>query len=697
MNFITEATVKAVKHLYNTDITAADINLQETRKEFEGQVTIVTFPFIKFSKKSPEQTGNEIGEFIKNELKEVSAFNVVKGFLNISLADSYWIDQLYSEILSADFAVVKPTGKKVMVEYSSPNTNKPLHLGHVRNNLLGFSVAEILAAAGYEVIKSNLVNDRGIHICKSMLAWQRFGNGETPESTGMKGDHLVGKYYVLFDRELKRQLAPILDSIYLENDLTTFNPSQIAKLQEYLVTIENQTELFKKELDTVLKVDFSSFGFRAQVLSESAIEGNILWKDVSKCFDDVEYRDVPQKEKDKKQKDLQQLLKPITEIQEREKKARGEIKEIAQNKTAIMIEAQEMLQQWEAGNEAVISLWKTMNTWVYTGFAETYRRLGVTFDKFYYESDTYLLGKDIVDEGLEKGVFFKKDDGSVWIDLTSEGLDEKLVLRSDGTSVYMTQDMGTAQLKYNDYHMDKSIYVVGNEQDYHFKVLFTILKKLGKDGADGLYHLSYGMVDLPSGKMKSREGTVVDADDLMDEMEQKAKEQTEAKGKINEFGEEEKLQLFHMIGMGALKYFLLKVDPKKRLLFDPAESVELEGHTGPFIQYTHARIKSVLRKAKIIKNHVPIDKLAAEELGLILTLTQFPAIIQTAAEGYSPAIVANYAYELAKTYNKFYQVCPIIQVEDEAVKQFRLQLSAAAGKVINKAMKLLGIEVPERM
>ena len=587
MNFITEATVKAVKHLYNTDITAADINLQETRKEFEGQVTIVTFPFTKFSKKSPEQTGNEIGEFIQNDLKEVSAFNVIKGFLNLSITDAYWIDQLYNDILSKGFAVAKPNGKKVMVEYSSPNTNKPLHLGHVRNNLLGFSVAEILAAAGYEVIKSNLVNDRGIHICKSMLAWQRFGNGETPESTGMKGDHLVGKYYVIFDKEYKKQIEEL--------------------------------------------------------------------------------------------------------------KAAGQTEDEAKKNAPIIKEAQEMLQQWEAGNEAVISLWKTMNTWVYTGFAETYRKLGVTFDKFYYESDTYLLGKDIVDEGLEKGIFFKKDDGSVWIDLTAEGLDEKLVLRSDGTSVYMTQDMGTAQLKYNDYHMDKSIYVVGNEQDYHFKVLFTILKKLGKDGADGLYHLSYGMVDLPSGKMKSREGTVVDADDLMEEMEQKAKEQTEAKGKINEFGDEEKQQLFHMIGMGALKYFLLKVDPKKRLLFDPAESVELEGHTGPFIQYTHARIKSVLRKAKITNNNVAVDKLAAEELDLILTLTQFPAIIQTAAEGYSPAIVANYVYELAKTYNKFYQVCPIIQVEDESVKQFRLQLSAASGKVINKAMKLLGIEVPERM
>ncbi|MDB4919245.1 arginine--tRNA ligase [Mucilaginibacter sp.] len=587
MNFIIEATINAVKHLYNTDITAADINLQETRKEFEGQVTIVTFPFTKFSKKSPEQTGNEIGTFLQNEIKEVADFNVIKGFLNLSIADDYWIDQLYNEILPDTFAVAEPNGKKVMVEYSSPNTNKPLHLGHVRNNLLGFSVAEILAAAGYEVVKSNLVNDRGIHICKSMLAWQRFGNGETPESSGLKGDHLVGKYYVIFDKEYKKQIEGL--------------------------------------------------------------------------------------------------------------KAAGQTEDEAKKNAPLINEAQEMLQQWEAGNEAVISLWKTMNNWVYAGFAETYRKLGVTFDKFYYESDTYLLGKDIVDEGLEKGVFFKKDDGSVWIDLTAEGLDEKLVLRSDGTSVYMTQDMGTAQLKYNDYHMDKSIYVVGNEQDYHFKVLFTILKKLGKDGADGLYHLSYGMVDLPSGKMKSREGTVVDADDLMEEMEKTAKEQTIAMGKVDGFSEEEKLHLYHTIGMGALKYFLLKVDPKKRLLFDPNESVDFQGHTGPFIQYTHARIRSVLGRAKITDPGIAVNELAAEERDLIVALTQFPTIIQSAAEGYSPAVIANYVYELAKIYNKFYHEKSILQAESEIAKQFRLQLSAASGKVINRAMSLLGIEVPERM
>ncbi|MDF2431134.1 MAG: arginyl-tRNA synthetase [Mucilaginibacter sp.] len=589
MDFFVEAAVKAIKHLYDTDVAPGDVNLQETRKEFEGQVTIVTFPFTRFSKKSPEQTGNEIGAFIQNELKEVSAFNVIKGFLNISLTDDYWITQLYHNILPADFASFKPNGEKVMVEYSSPNTNKPLHLGHIRNNLLGFSVAEILAAAGYEVIKTNLVNDRGIHICKSMLAWQKFGNGETPESSGLKGDHLVGKYYVLFDKEYKKQVEEL--------------------------------------------------------------------------------------------------------------KAGGQTEEDAKKNAPLIKEAQQMLQKWEAGDEEVISLWKTMNSWVYAGFAETYKALGVSFDKFYYESDTYLLGKDIIEEGLAKGVFFRKDDNSVWIDLADEGLDEKLVLRSDGTSVYMTQDMGTAQLKYNDFHMDRSIYVVGNEQDYHFKVLFTILKKLGKQGAEGLFHLSYGMVDLPSGKMKSREGTVVDADDLMDEMQQTAKVQTDATGKVDDFTEEEKLHLYHIIGMGALKYFLLKVDPKKRLLFDPNESVDFQGHTGPFIQYTHARIRSVLNRAGLldIAGAAAYNQLAPEERDLIVALTQFPGIIKSSADTYSPAVVANYVYELAKTFNKFYHEKSILQAEDEASKQFRLQLSSASGKVINKAMKLLGIEVPERM
>src|SRR6185437_14539109 len=588
MDFMIEAARKAIKHLYNTDIAAADISLQETRKEFEGQITLVTFPFTKFSKKSPEQTGNEIGAWLQTELKEVASFNVIKGFLNISFTDHYWIDKLYNEILPESFARFKPRGGKIMVEYSSPNTNKPLHLGHVRNNLLGYSVAEILAAAGYEVIKTNLVNDRGIHICKSMLAWQKFGNGETPESSGLKGDHLAGKYYVLFDKEYKKQIDEL--------------------------------------------------------------------------------------------------------------KQQGQTEDEAKKNAPLIKEAQQMLKRWENGDADVIRLWKTMNSWVYAGFDVTYKKLGVDFDKFYYESDTYLLGKDIIEEGLAKGVFHRKDDNSVWIDLSAEGLDEKLVLRSDGTSVYMTQDLGTAQLKYNDYHMDRSIYVVGNEQDYHFKVLFTILKKLGKTWAEGLYHLSYGMVDLPSGKMKSREGTVVDADDLVAEMEQTAKHQTEAMGKVEDFSEDEKQVLYHTIGMGALKYFLLKVDPKKRLLFDPNESVDFQGHTGPFIQYTYARIRSVLNKADYAGSGDPgIAAFAGVERDLVLLLSRYPETIELAADGYSPAIIANYLFELAKAYNKFYHEKSILQAEDGTTKQFRLQLSAASGNVIRRGMKLLGIEVPERM
>lgn len=587
MNFIIDAAIKAVKHIYQIDITTADVSLQETRKEFDGQITIVTFPFTKFSRKSPEQTGADIGEFIKNELPEVSAFNVIKGFLNISLSDQFWIDQLYKNIATDDFSINKPNGKKVMVEYSSPNTNKPLHLGHVRNNLLGYSVAEILKAAGYEVIKANLVNDRGIHICKSMLAWQLYGNGETPESTGMKGDHLVGKYYVIFDKE------------------------------------------YKKEIDFL--------------------------------------------------------------------KGEGQTEEEAKKHAPLIKQAQIMLQKWEAGDSEVMELWKTMNTWVYDGFGKTYKALGVDFDKFYYESNTYLLGKDIVEEGLEKGIFFKKEDGSVWIDLTADGLDEKLVRRADGTSVYITQDLGTAQLKYDDFGMDESIYVVGNEQDYHFKVLFLILEKLQKSWAKGLYHLSYGMVDLPSGKMKSREGTVVDADDLIAEMESTAKEVTEALGKVNDFSEEEKHELYHTIGMGALKYFLLKVDPKKRLLFDPNESVDFQGHTGPFIQYTHARIKSVLNRADITSVEQEPTQLAPEERDLIVLLNRFPDTIQEAAKGHNPGLIANYVYEVAKVYNKFYHEHSILQAEDELAKQFRLQLSAASAKVISKGMNMLGIAVPERM
>ncbi|MEO7212454.1 arginine--tRNA ligase [Mucilaginibacter sp.] len=589
MDFIIEAVVKAIKDLYQTDIDAKDINLQETRKEFEGQVTLVTFPYTKLSRKGPEQTGAEVGEYLQANVPEISAFNVIKGFLNISFADSFWLGKLNDEILQDDFAVAKPNGKKVMVEYSSPNTNKPLHLGHIRNNLLGFSVAQILDAAGYDVVKTNLVNDRGIHICKSMLAWKEFGEGETPESSGLKGDHLAGKYYVWFDKAYKQQILELVE--------------------------EGQTE------------------------------------------------------------------------------------EEAKKNAPLIKEAQAMLQRWEAGDEETINLWKTMNGWVYAGFEETYKSLGVTFDKFYYESNTYLLGKDNIDEGLAKGVFYKKEDGSVWIDLTEEGLDQKLVLRADGTSVYITQDIGTAQLKYDDYQMDESIYVVGNEQDYHFKVLFLILQKLGKEWARGLYHLSYGMVDLPSGKMKSREGTVVDADDLMADMFKTAAQTTEAMGKVEAFSDEDKNKLYRTIGMGALKYFLLKVDPKKRLLFDPNESVDFQGHTGPFIQYTHARIRSVLSKANYSPQTSTTDVtvLGGVERDLIVLLSKFPETIAEAATGHSPALVANYVYELAKLYNKFYHESPIMQAENESLKQFRLQLSAASAKVISKGMGLLGIDVPERM
>lgn len=583
-----EKTVEAVNALYGAEIPASQLALQETRKEFEGQITLVVFPVTRFSEKSPEVTGNEIGTYLKENIQEISDFNVIKGFLNLSFSDDYWISLLNTTILPNSFGKYPQNGKKLMVEYSSPNTNKPLHLGHIRNNLLGYSVAEILKAYGYDVVKANLVNDRGIHICKSMLAWQKFGKGETPESAGLKGDHLVGKYYVVFDKE------------------------------------------YKKEIDQL--------------------------------------------------------------------KQEGQSEDDAKKNAPLMKEAQVMLQKWEANDAEVINLWKTMNGWVYAGFDKTYKQLGVDFDKFYYESETYLLGKDIIQEGLEKGVFFKKEDNSVWIDLTDEGLDQKLVLRGDGTSVYITQDLGTAQLKYDEFKMDESIYVVGNEQDYHFKVLFAILKKLGKEWANGLYHLSYGMVDLPSGKMKSREGTVVDADDLMAEMIETAKERTEELGKTEGFNEEEKASLYQTIGMGALKYFLLKVDPKKRLLFDPNESVDFQGHTGPFVQYTHARIKSVLRKAEYTGADVKTPaSISPYERDLIQALANYPAIIEASAQEFSPAQLANYAYDLAKLYNKFYHEETILKAEDENVKGFRLQMSASAARIIAESMNMLGIQVPERM
>lgn len=588
MDFIVKGTLEAVKALYNADLKEADINLQETRKEFAGEVTVVTFPLTRVSKKSPEQTGNDIGEYLKSQLAQVADYNVIKGFLNISLTSEYLINDFRTHISAGTYGVFAPNGKKVMVEYSSPNTNKPLHLGHIRNNLLGYSVSKILEASGYEVIKANLVNDRGIHICKSMLAWRKFGEGETPQSSGLKGDHLVGKYYVIFDKEYKKQIDEL--------------------------------------------------------------------------------------------------------------KAAGQTEDEAKKNAPLIREAQQMLQQWEAGEPEVIELWKKMNGWVYEGFDVTYKKLGVSFDKYYYESGTYLLGKDIIDEGLEKGVFFRKEDNSVWIDLTADGLDEKLVLRGDGTSVYITQDLGTAQLKYNDFRMDESIYVVGNEQDYHFKVLFLILNKLGKSWARGLYHLSYGMVDLPSGKMKSREGTVVDADDLIAEMVETAKQRTEELGKVEGLSEDEKDRLYRMIGLGALKYFLLKVEPKKRLLFDPNESIDFQGHTGPFIQYTHARIRSVLNKAGgDPETFGEVSELSGTERELILALSRYPAVLEASAKEYSPAQLANYAYELAKLYNKFYHEEPILKVEEANLRNFRLKLSSVTGVIVRRSMELLGIEVPERM
>ena len=587
---ITTATIAAVKHLYDQEIPENQVSLQDTRAEFEGQITIVVFPVVRFSKKSPEITATELGEYLVEHIEEVTAFNVVKGFLNLTVADRYWLNLFNQDLLSPEFGSVPANGKKVMVEYSSPNTNKPLHLGHVRNNLLGYSVAELLKASGHEVYKVNLVNDRGIHICKSMLAWQKWGNGETPESSLMKGDHLVGKYYVIFDKE------------------------------------------YKKEIEAL--------------------------------------------------------------------KAEGQTEEEAKKNAPLIKEAQKMLLDWENGDEAVMSLWKTMNGWVYDGFAVTYKTMGVDFDKYYYESNTYLLGKGTVEEGLEKGVFFKKPDGSVWIDLTSDGLDQKLVLRADGTSVYITQDLGTAQMKHDDFQMDDSLYVVGNEQDYHFKVLFLILGKLGKTWAKGLHHLSYGMVDLPSGKMKSREGTVVDADDLMSEMVETARQKTEALGKVNDFSEEEKENLYKNIGLGALKYFLLKVEPKKRLLFDPAESIDFQGNTGPFIQYTHARIKSLLGKAgyDLAKGGSENIALTDTEREMIMLLAKYPAELIAAAKVYSPASLANYLYEVAKLFNKFYhEVPPIVKEESEELKHHRLSISAVTAGILKSGMRILGITVPERM
>jgi arginyl-tRNA synthetase len=578
---------------FQHEISVHEITLQPTRKEFEGNFTFVIFPYLKITKLSPEKSGSVLGEFLVKNVDEVKGFNVVKGFLNLEIQDQVWLQAFKNLLQNKHFGQLPPNGKKVVVEYSSPNTNKPLHLGHLRNNFLGYSVAEILKANGYEVKKANLVNDRGIHICKSMVAYLHFGDGETPEDSGIKGDHLAGKYYVQFDKIYKNQIE----------------------------------ELIQK----------------------------------------------------------------------------GQTEEDAKKNAPLFLEAQEMLRKWEANDVETVALWKKMNAWVYDGFDKTYQKMGVDFDHFYYESDTYLLGKDIVDEGLNKGVFFKKDNGSIWVDLTDEGLDEKLVLRADGTSVYITQDMGTCDLKHQDFKFDKSVYVVGNEQDYHFEVLFKIMKKLGRNYAEGLYHLSYGMVDLPSGKMKSREGTVVDADDLIQEMIETAATHTKELGKIEGFTDQQAEELYYTLGMGALKYFLLKVDPKKRMLFNPQESIEFQGNTGPFIQYSHARIASILRKADQLGIHYHeiinenLNQLEKAEKELIILLLDFERKIRQAGEEYSPALICQYLFDLAKEYNRFYAELSIFNDADQEKQSLRISISYLTAKTIRSGMKLLGITVPERM
>ncbi len=596
------SVIAGLKALYGQDVPAAQVQLQKTKKEFEGHLTLVVFPFLRMSKKGPEQTAQDIGEYLQANDPSVAAFNVIKGFLNLTIASSAWIELLNGIHADKQYGIVfaGDNSPLVMIEYSSPNTNKPLHLGHVRNNLLGNALANIMAANGNKVVKTNIVNDRGIHICKSMLAWQKYGNNETPESSGKKGDHLIGDYYVAFDKHYKAEVKELM-----------------AKYQS---------------------------------------EG----------------------------------------MNEEEAKAKAEAE------SPLMKEAREMLVKWEANDPEVRALWKKMNDWVYAGFAETYKMMGVTFDKIYYESETYLEGKEKVMEGLEKGFFYRKEDGSVWADLTGEGLDHKLLLRADGTSVYMTQDIGTAKLRFADYPIDKMIYVVGNEQNYHFQVLSILLDKLGFEWGKGLVHFSYGMVELPEGKMKSREGTVVDADDLMAEMISTAKETSDELGKLDGLTKEEANDIARIVGLGALKYFILKVDARKNMTFNPKESIDFNGNTGPFIQYTYARIQSVLRKAKEAGIVIPVQlpagvELSEKEEGLIQMIADFAVVVKQAGEDYSPSAIANYTYDLVKEYNQFYHDFSILREENEAVKVFRLALSENVAKVVRLGMGLLGIEVPDRM
>lgn len=699
---------QAVQQLF--DLTIDRVEFQATRRDFEGDVTMVVFPLVKQlkgpeampngAKLNPAEIGNKIGEYLVENVDLVTKFNVVQGFLNIVISDSYY-SQFFNAILdnkTFGYQSTNTNAKAVMVEYASPNTNKPLHLGHVRNVLLGYSVAEILKAAGKKVYKTQVINDRGIHICKSMLAWEKFGNNETPESTGLKGDKLVGNYYVAFENELRKQAKSINES-FLNGDFSLDKTNNSQKLSTLVSEINKLKGILSSELE---KLNIDQIVVLKQQLGEELKEAIQTSNSLSKVFSSFKKEASDDQLKEKSFKEVEALLKPVISVEDKISNITSEVNEIARNSTDAIQEAKEMLRKWEAGDEQVVALWEKMNSWVYAGFEATYKNIGVDFDCNYYESNTYLLGKDVVEEGLAKGIFYKKEDNSVWIDLTPYGLDEKLVLRSDGTSVYMTQDIGTAIQRVKDFpDVGGMVYTVGNEQDYHFKVLFLILKKLGYDWAEHLYHLSYGMVDLPSGKMKSREGTVVDADDLMSDMTVTAKEISEELGKLDGLSTEEKDSLYNIIGLGALKYYILKVDPKKRILFDPKESVDFAGNTGPFIQYTYARIQSILRKADFDYSTVILSdsevSLHEKEKELIKNLAQFPEVIQQAAKTYSPALIANYTYDLVKEYNSFYQSVSILGEEDHNKKVFRVQLSDKVGQTIKNAFALLGIYVPNRM
>ena len=685
------SVISGLKALYGQEVPEKMVQMQKTKKEFEGHLTLVVFPFLKMSRKGPEQTAQEIGEYLKANEPAVAAFNVIKGFLNLTIASATWIELLNEIQADEQYGLVKATETSplVMIEYSSPNTNKPLHLGHVRNNLLGNALANIVAANGNKVVKTNIVNDRGIHICKSMLAWKKYGNGETPETSGKKGDHLVGDYYVIFNNKLKEEINTICISESWDE-----LPDIIAdNIKNNLRLIED----YKNRLiEAYYSLPFESIPFltsEIEILAETAHD-NGDWNGF--------FKELPEILNQDQLNDFLPFFEEIDYLQNQINDFESGIKSLVERNSPLMQEAREMLVKWEAGDPEVRGLWEMMNNWVYAGFDETYKKMGVSFDKIYYESNTYLEGKEKVMEGLEKGFFYKKEDGSVWADLTAEGLDHKLLLRGDGTSVYMTQDIGTAKLRFADYPINKMIYVVGNEQNYHFQVLSILLDKLGFEWGKSLVHFSYGMVELPEGKMKSREGTVVDADDLMEEMIATAKETSQELGKLDGLTQEEADDIARIVGLGALKYFILKVDARKNMTFNPKESIDFNGNTGPFIQYTYARIQSVLRKAAesgiVIPEQIPAGiELSEKEEGLIQMVADFAAVVKQAGEDYSPSIIANYTYDLVKEYNQFYHDYSILREENEAVKVFRIALSANVAKVVRLGMNLLGIEVPSRM